>query len=140
MSKEYQDIIHLPHYKSTKRAHMPVADRAAQFAPFSAVVGHESAVKEAARLTDQKRVLDETEKTAIDYILRELEEALPSTVEVEILYYIPDHLKSGGQYVTKVGQVCKLDKFNRVIIMLDGDHIRIDDVYSMNITHPQNDI
>ncbi len=134
MDKKYDDIIHLPHYKSHKRAHMPIKDRAAQFAPFSAVVGHESAVKEAARLTDHKKMLDETEKTAIDYKLRELEERLPSDVEVEILYYEPDGLKSGGKYVTKVGQVSKLDKYQRVIIMMDGLHIMIDDVYSIMIT------
>ena len=48
---KYQDIIHLPRHVSNTHAHMPVEDRAAQFAPFAALTGHHEAVKEAARLT-----------------------------------------------------------------------------------------
>lgn len=34
---KYDDIIHLPHHVSEKRVPMPIADRAAQFAPFAAL-------------------------------------------------------------------------------------------------------
>jgi len=50
----YDDIVNLPHHKSTKRAHMPLHDRAAQFAPFAALSGYEEAIEEAARLTEKK--------------------------------------------------------------------------------------
>ena len=43
---KYKDIIELPHAQSLWRKHMPVADRAAQFAPFSALVGFEEKVEE----------------------------------------------------------------------------------------------
>ena len=49
----YDDIINLPHHRSTVRAHMSLHDRAAQFAPFAALTGHEEAVEETARLTDE---------------------------------------------------------------------------------------
>ena len=56
---DYKDIINLPHHVSTKHTKMLVSDRAAQFSPFSAVVGHEIAIKETARLTQVRKELDE---------------------------------------------------------------------------------
>ena len=44
-NEKYRDIIKMPHLQSAWRKHMPVADRAAQFAPFSALVGYEEEVK-----------------------------------------------------------------------------------------------
>ena len=40
----YDDIINLPHHVSKTRKQMSMHDRAAQFAPFSALVGYEDAV------------------------------------------------------------------------------------------------
>lgn len=37
---DYDDIINLPHHQSTSRPHMSLHDRAAQFAPFAALSGH----------------------------------------------------------------------------------------------------
>lgn len=45
---KYNDIINMPHHVSSKHPHMPVRDRAAQFAPFAALTGHEEAMKETA--------------------------------------------------------------------------------------------
>ena len=41
---------------------MSMEDRAAQFSPFAALTGYEAAVKETARLTDDREELDEDEK------------------------------------------------------------------------------
>ncbi|MGM9694404.1 MAG: hypothetical protein ACI3YC_05295 [Alloprevotella sp.] len=41
----YDDIIDLPHPVSKTHPQMPEADRAAQFAPFAALTGHDDAVK-----------------------------------------------------------------------------------------------
>jgi hypothetical protein len=101
--KEYEDILYLPHYVSSRRRKMLIKDRAAQFSPFAAVVGHGNAVKEAARYTDQRKELDETEKAIIDNQLREIEAHLPNKSEVAIVYFSPDALKAGGEYITKVG-------------------------------------
>ena len=43
MSK-YDDIINMPHHVSAKHPHMPIRDRAAQFAPFAALTGHDEAM------------------------------------------------------------------------------------------------
>ena len=44
-NSKYDDIIDMPHHVSRDRPHMPIADRAAQFAPFAALTGHDDAVK-----------------------------------------------------------------------------------------------
>ena len=46
---KYDDIINLPHYVSKKHPQMSVHDRAAQFAPFAALTGHEEAIEETAK-------------------------------------------------------------------------------------------
>ena len=50
----YEDIINLPHHVSATRPQMSMMDRAAQFSPFAALVGCDAAIKETARLNDQK--------------------------------------------------------------------------------------
>ena len=47
MSRDYSDIINLPHHVSDKRTHMSLYDRAAQFAPFAALTGHEDQIEQA---------------------------------------------------------------------------------------------
>ena len=45
MEDDYEDIIALPHHVSRRHRPMPLADRAAQFAPFAALTGYEEAVQ-----------------------------------------------------------------------------------------------
>ena len=60
MNDSYEDIINLPHHVSKRHRQMPLAERAAQFAPFAALEGHAVAV----RITAQRVRLqmDEQEK------------------------------------------------------------------------------
>lgn len=51
---KYDDIINLPHHRSAVRAHMPLADRAAQFAPFAALTGYDEAIQETQRLAEER--------------------------------------------------------------------------------------
>lgn len=43
----YADLLRLPHPTSRKHPRMPMAARAAQFAPFAALTGHEEALRKA---------------------------------------------------------------------------------------------
>ena len=65
MSGKYDDIINLPHHVSAKRPQMSRSARAAQFAPFAALVGLDDEMEETARLTDAKPELEEAEKEKI---------------------------------------------------------------------------
>ncbi len=50
--KQYEDILYLPHPTSKKRPRMPKLSRAAQFAPFSALVGLETAIKDTEKMVE----------------------------------------------------------------------------------------
>lgn len=49
MNDSYEDIINLPHHVSKRHRQMPLAERAAQFAPFAALEGHAAAVSSTAQ-------------------------------------------------------------------------------------------
>lgn len=49
MNNEYDDIINLPHHVSQKHPRMPLAARAAQFAPFAALTGYNDEIDKSTR-------------------------------------------------------------------------------------------
>lgn len=58
---KYDDMLYLPHHQSERRAHMPMASRAAQFAPFAALTGYEARVEETARQVQKQIEQSENE-------------------------------------------------------------------------------
>ncbi|WP_066716216.1 hypothetical protein [Clostridium sp. Marseille-P299] len=131
MTKTYDDIIHLPHHVSTKHPHMALIDRAAQFSPFAALTGHGAAIKETARLTDERVELDEYMKNVLSNKLQIIAERLKDKPEIEITYFQPDEKKNGGAYVTAAGSVKKIDKYERIVVMTDRKEISIDDIVAI---------
>ena len=119
----YEDIINLPHHISEKRARMPQQNRAAQFAPFSALNGHEEAIVETARYTDPFSEWDEEYKAALN--LR-LTEALAQKRTVSITFYVPDPRKAGGSYRTVCGIIKRVEESNRLLYMEDKTCIPLD--------------
>ena len=61
---DYEDIINMPHHVSLDRPHMSIHDRAAQFAPFAALTGHDEAVRRTQGLVEDM-VENEIEKEDI---------------------------------------------------------------------------
>ena len=131
MNNRYDEIMNLPHHVSKTRPQMPMSDRAAQFAPFAALTGYDSAIKETGRLTDERIELDEEALTALDRKYQLLMEALDDAPEVTIIYFQPDARKAGGQYVSATGTVKKVDTFGRRIILQDGTRIPLDSVFDL---------
>ena len=129
---QYEDIINLPHHVSPTRPQMPMSDRAAQFAPFAALTGYDSAIKETGRLTDERIELDEEALTALDMKYQLLMDAFDVAPEVTITYFQPDERKVGGKYVSAVGTVKKVNDFERQITMQDGSKIPMDEVLSID--------
>lgn len=133
-AEQYKDIIALPHHVSGTRPQMPMSDRAAQFAPFAALTGYDSAIKETGRLTNERIELDEDALTALNVKYQFLMDALDEEPEIKITYFKPDERKAGGEYVSAIGAVKKVDDFERLITMQDGTRIPMDDVYDMSIS------
>jgi len=131
MNNRYDEIMELPHHVSTTRPQMPMSDRAAQFAPFAALTGYDSAIKETGRLTNERIELDEEALTALNRKYQLLIEALDDAPEVTIIYFQPDERKAGGQYVSATGTVKKVDTFGRRILLQDGTRIPLDSVYDL---------
>lgn len=128
MKGKYDDMINMPHHVSRGRAHMPVSDRAAQFAPFAALTGYDKTIDEAGRLTDKKIELDEAQKSIINEKLQEVIGNIQLQPPVCVTYFIPDERKTGGSYCTIHERLKKVDEFKRLLIMNDGSRIPIDDI------------
>ena len=131
MSANYEDILSLPHHVSRTHPHMPINDRAAQFAPFAALTGYNAAVQETARLTTEKIALDETVKAVLDRKLRLLLELLPEQPEISVTYFQPDERKSGGAYLTFTRTAKKIDVYDGVLVMTNGKRIPIADILKL---------
>ena len=54
VQQKYGDILNHPHHVSETHPPMPIADRAAQFAPFAALTGYKEAIEETERLAEKK--------------------------------------------------------------------------------------
>ena len=54
VQQKYGDILNLPHHVSETHPPMPIADRAAQLAPFAALTGYKEAIEETERLAEKK--------------------------------------------------------------------------------------
>lgn len=129
----YDDIIHLPHPTSARHPRMPMIERAAQFSPFAALVGHGAAIEETARLTDRKIELTEDEKNLLDEKLRLL---LETGGEGVFTYYLPDERKDGGAYVTAEGAVKKVDPLKGRVVFANGTVIPIEDILEIEVQAP----
>lgn len=128
MSK-YDDIINLPHHVSKTHKPMPMENRAAQFAPFAALTGHDAAIAETARQTSVKPELSAEEQ---DRLSRRLAYAMGKDAPVRISYYQPDTLKQGGSYRQIEGKIKKVDKIEGLLILADRQTIPLDCIFAID--------
>ncbi len=128
----YEDILHLPHHVSQTRPRMSRMDRAAQFSPFQALTGLDSAMQETQRQTTMKIELDENEKSVLDEKLRILQARILDNPEVFIVFYRPDAYKDGGSYHEISGSLRRIDTVQRQLLLNDGTAIPLDDIYSVD--------
>ena len=113
--KEYEDIIGLPHHVSIVHPQMSIYDRAAQFSPFAALTGHEAAIQETARLTEEQAELNEEH------------------LAVTVTYFKPDNRKEGGKYETVTGTFRKIRDYDKMFILENGTGIACDMIYELEV-------
>ena len=120
----YDDIIDLPRHVSKVHPQMSISDRAAQFAPFSALTGYKDAIIEVDRYTQEFIELDDNEKEVIGQKLYILNEHKKENIQIiyefddnNINYFEPDKKKKGGIY-KKVQSVFKCyDELKDMIVL-----------------------
>lgn len=128
MTGDYNDIIYLPHHVSPTRPQMSMRDRAAQFSPFAALTGYDAAIRETARLTQERVELDEQELAVLDRKFQLLLEQLEQCPRVTITWFVPDELKQGGRYLTITDVVKKVDAAARFVLLQNAGRICMDDI------------
>ena len=131
MKTPYDDIIDLPHHVSGRHPQMSLYNRAAQFAPFAALSGHDAAIEETARLTEEQRELTQGEREVLSRKLNCLLQRNDSPT-VGITYFQPDGRKSGGSYRTVTGTIKKVDDIGGKLLLTDGTVIPLDTVSDMH--------
>lgn len=131
--KEYEDIIGLPHHVSTVYPQMSIYDRAAQFSPFAALTGHEAAIQETARLTEEQAELNEDKKEELNEKLQELMAHAEEHPTVTVTYFKPDDRKEGGKYETVTGIFRKIRDYDKMFFLEDGTGIACDMIYELEI-------
>ncbi len=135
--KDYSDIIHLSRPPSN-HPKMANIDRAAQFAPFAALQGHQETMEETARLTETKRILDENQKEILDHRIQRL--SINLNQRIVLTYFKPDSKKSGGQYITCITTIRKIDEYEHVFILEDGQRINIEDIYEIEFIQEEQEV
>lgn len=107
---------------------MSMENRAAQFAPFAALSGHDAAIAETARLTAEKQELSLEE---LDKLSRRLVYAVEKDAVIKITFFQPDAFKQGGSYKQVVGQIKKIDEIAGMIVMTDKQAIALSCIISI---------
>ena len=133
MADNYSDIINQPHHTSKTRKRMSQSNRAAQFAPFAALTGHDAAISEAARLTDKKIELNDKAQEILNTKLNLLKEHLKERPQITVTYFVPDTKKDGGAYVEYSGTIRGIDEIENTLIFTDRTTIKIEMVLDVRI-------
>lgn len=107
-----------------KHPQMPIADRAAQFAPFAALTGYGEQIKETARTTEEFHQVSGREKEELDQKLQILLQTQYKHSLISTYYFTPDARKQGGHYEKKTEYVKRIDPVKEYIIMKDDTIIR----------------
>ena len=113
---------------------MTLHERAAQFAPFAALVGYDDMVQDAAgyRLLEQRVILSEDEKSVLDNNLHIVIERIKQSPKIKVIYF--DKMVDGqkGRYVSHVGKVKKVEGNPVRITFLDGCNIQVEDIIQID--------
>ncbi len=128
----YDDIIALPRPKS-KHPKMSQYDRAAQFAPFSALTGYKESIEEASRQVDVQRELSEEEVTSINSILSHIKNSTDKNILLKITYFVKDPIKKGGSYQMVSNKLKYIDEANGVLVLADFTKISFVDIAKIEI-------
>lgn len=133
-NKPYDDILNMPRPISKHHIPMNILDRAAQFAPFSALQGHKDAVQEKARYVEDFIYLDDSQIDSINCELNYIINNFHNIKSIFIEYFVKDEKKQGGRYETKKQGIKKIDIYNNIIILNDNTKINFNNILQLYVT------
>ena len=131
--RNYEDIQNHKRYQLKHHTPMSLESRAAQFAPFAALVGYDEEIGEAARSTDGREELSEEAVDALNQAFQKLLEHEEERPLVTVTYFQPDAKKDGGRYMTYTGNFRFYDAEKRVMKFVDGMVIGVGQVCRIEI-------
>ena len=135
----YKDIINLTRPQS-KHPHLGIDSRAAQFAPFAALTGYDSAVKSvyeyfrddeyegiSACAPDISNPLE-----IINNKLNYIEKNIKEKSIISVTYFVKDEKKDGGRYESYSGIVKRINNVEEYIKFEDNKIINFNDILSLD--------
>ena len=128
--KKYKEILYMKRPKSS-RTKMSMSDRAAQFAPFSALTGHKESIDEAARLVDDRIELSEDKKDELTFCFSMIMKDIKQEPEVKVVYFVPDERKKGGRYISIKKKLISYDTYKETLIFQDKSEIHLKDIIEL---------
>ncbi len=128
MKKNYNDIINFSHHVSQNHIQMSIEERAAQFAPFAALTGFSEEIKEAERLTNERKAIDENLREKLDRKLQIIKNILHINPLVTFTYFVNDLKKEGGDYITVTEKVKRINNYKKVIVLENNIEIPISEI------------
>lgn len=122
---KYDDIINLPHHISKNHPQMSLENRAAQFAPFAALVGYSEAIEESQEYNEEKIILAKDKKDELEEKLHQLNKGNV----IEIKYYSMNKKR----YLIYKGTIKQINKVEKKIVFINRDSIQIKDIIDIKL-------
>ena len=133
MSGKYDDIIDLPHPTSKKHPRMSRQNRAAQFSPFAALTGYDAAIRETARITEDRRELSEDAAVELNYKISLLQQEQAEMKKIKVIYFRQDTTKDGGAYREEDGDFKRIKSSEGILELTNGIQIPLEDIFKIEI-------
>lgn len=127
---KYDDIINLPHHVSKNHPQMSLENRAAQFAPFAALVGYAEAITASQEIKEDKKLIAEDKKEELEETLHYLNKG----DFIVIKYYVA----SKKNYFVYKGMIKRIDQIDKLIIFDNRKTIPIKDIIDIKLISDEN--
>ncbi|MBQ6920364.1 MAG: YolD-like family protein [Bacilli bacterium] len=127
---KYDDIINLPHHVSKNHPQMSLENRAAQFAPFAALVGYAEAITASQEIKEDKKLIAEDKKEELEETLHYLNKGN----FIEVKYYVA----SKKNYFVYKGMIKRIDQIDKLIIFVNRKTIPIKDIIDIKLISDEN--
>lgn len=149
-SRDYSDIIDLPHHVSNRHPRMSRADRAAQFGSFDPLKDYKSVLAEERRVTEERPELSDEDQEKLNQTVRKLADLTcgrgdvsqkpagefsgPSAhPKISLTCFVPDSRKSGGSIEETSGHVRTVNEELRYLVFEDGRKFSYRDILAIGI-------